>query len=421
MAGPVAQVGRTRLPLNRAASTPSVARWPPDPANTSSPTHRRRAGPAPTAPPAREPSHAERCRTLVHGERRGALSTLAADPAGYPFGSVVSFGLADDGDPLFFVSLMAEHTQNALRDPRASLLVAEPVPEGADPLASGRVTLLGLLAPVDDDGPRRGPGALPRRQPGGVLLHRLRRLHLPAPRGRPRPLRRWLRADELGRRRRLRRRRARSLGRRRGRDHPAHERRPRRGAGAVLPPLRAPARHGRRRRCRRSTATASTWSRSAPTTARRCGSRSRRSARPATRSARRWSRWWPRRARPADHCQRRRPRRAAWLGSAHARPTPALGTREDRLGLLAVVTQPRLGDEHLERHELFRAQVAGLGQRQPHVEGAEPELEWVDGAEADEAVRRLPAVARGEGAAGQNESPDLVEEPGGLGRSPCRR
>ena len=116
------------------------------------------AGPAPTAPPAREPSHAERCRTLVHGERRGALSTVAADPAGYPFGSVVSFGLADDGDPLFFVSLMAEHTQNALRDPRASLLVTEPVPEGADPLASGRVTLLGLLAPVDDDGRERRAG-----------------------------------------------------------------------------------------------------------------------------------------------------------------------------------------------------------------------------------------------------------------------
>jgi putative heme iron utilization protein len=106
---------------------------------------------APTAPPAREPTHAERCRTLVAGERRGALSTLAADPAGYPFGSVVSFGLADDGDPLFFVSMMAEHTQNALRDPRASLLVTEPVPEGADPLASGRVTLLGLLTPVEDD------------------------------------------------------------------------------------------------------------------------------------------------------------------------------------------------------------------------------------------------------------------------------
>jgi putative heme iron utilization protein len=79
------------------------------------------------------------------------LSTLAADPEGYPYGSVASYGLDDRGNPLFFVSLMAEHTQNAIRDPRASLLVTEPVPEGADPLASGRVTLMGLLSTVSDE------------------------------------------------------------------------------------------------------------------------------------------------------------------------------------------------------------------------------------------------------------------------------
>ncbi|MGH9250107.1 MAG: pyridoxamine 5'-phosphate oxidase family protein [Acidimicrobiales bacterium] len=98
-----------------------------------------------------EPSHAERCRTLVASASRGALSTLAADPQGYPYGSVASYGLDDRGNPLFFVSLMAEHTQNAVRDPRASLLVTEPVPDGADPLASGRATLLGLLSPVAED------------------------------------------------------------------------------------------------------------------------------------------------------------------------------------------------------------------------------------------------------------------------------
>ena len=106
----------------------------------------------PAGPPPREPSHAERCRTLVASGTRGALSTIAADPAGYPYGSVASYGLDDRGNPLFFVSLMAEHTQNAMRDPRASLLVTEPVPDGADPLASGRVTLLGTIAAVDDDG-----------------------------------------------------------------------------------------------------------------------------------------------------------------------------------------------------------------------------------------------------------------------------
>jgi len=77
-------------------------------------------------PPPPEPTHAERCRTLVAGANRGSLSTLAADPEGYPYGSVASFALDDAGNPLFLVSLMAEHTQNALRDPRASLLVTEP-------------------------------------------------------------------------------------------------------------------------------------------------------------------------------------------------------------------------------------------------------------------------------------------------------
>ena len=103
--------------------------------------------PQPGGPPP-EPSHAERCRTLVACGTRGALSTLAAEPPGYPYGSVASYGLDDRGNPLFFVSLMAEHTQNAIRDPRASLLVTEPVPDGADPLASGRVTLMGLLSTV---------------------------------------------------------------------------------------------------------------------------------------------------------------------------------------------------------------------------------------------------------------------------------
>ena len=106
--------------------------------------------PRPPGPPVPEPSHAERCRTLVGSMSRAALSTLAADPPGYPYGSVATYAVDERGNPLFFVSLMAEHTQNAMRDARASLLVAEPVADGADPLASGRATLLGLLAPVAD-------------------------------------------------------------------------------------------------------------------------------------------------------------------------------------------------------------------------------------------------------------------------------
>lgn len=109
------------------------------------------SGAGPSMPPPPEPTHAERCRTLVSSASRGALSTLAADPAGYPYGSVASYALDADGNPLFFVSLMAEHTQNAIRDARASLLVTEPVPEGADPLASGRATLMGDMIAVSDE------------------------------------------------------------------------------------------------------------------------------------------------------------------------------------------------------------------------------------------------------------------------------
>jgi len=107
--------------------------------------------PATTSTPPREPSHAERCRTLVAAATRGALSTISIEPPGFPYGSVASYGLDERGNPLLFVSLMAEHTQNAMRDPRASLLVTEPVPDGADPLASGRVTLLGHLPTVPED------------------------------------------------------------------------------------------------------------------------------------------------------------------------------------------------------------------------------------------------------------------------------
>ena len=91
------------------------------------------------------PSHAERVRTLVNGSGSALLSTIARDPAGYPFGSLVTFLVDTDGSPWVLVSTMAEHTRNAQSDPRASLLVTEQAPSGVDPLALGRVSLVGDL------------------------------------------------------------------------------------------------------------------------------------------------------------------------------------------------------------------------------------------------------------------------------------
>jgi len=101
--------------------------------------------------PAPEPTHAERARTLVAGSNRGVLSTVALDPAGYPFGSVATYAIDEAGRPIVFVSTMAEHTRNAAADPRASLIVTEPFPERSDPLAAGRVTLIGDLGAVSGD------------------------------------------------------------------------------------------------------------------------------------------------------------------------------------------------------------------------------------------------------------------------------
>lgn len=86
------------------------------------------------------PSHAERARTLVAGQKTGSLGTLALEPAGYPYASFTTFALFE-GEPVFLISRIAEHTRNLVADPRASLLVNEL--GSADPLANGRVTLLG--------------------------------------------------------------------------------------------------------------------------------------------------------------------------------------------------------------------------------------------------------------------------------------
>ena len=94
------------------------------------------------------PSHAERARTLMEALKTGTLATLAKEPEGHPYASFVTFAL-HGGDPVLLVSEMAEHTQNLRRDGRASLLAAEST--AADPLANGRVTLVGECRVADTE------------------------------------------------------------------------------------------------------------------------------------------------------------------------------------------------------------------------------------------------------------------------------
>jgi putative heme iron utilization protein len=109
----------------------------------------KHAGPggASNQPEVVEPNFAERARTLVYLGRVGSLSTLSRKQPGFPFGSVMPYGLDDLANPVLLISTMAMHTQNAQADPRSSLLVTQPDIIG-DPLGASRVTLLGNILPV---------------------------------------------------------------------------------------------------------------------------------------------------------------------------------------------------------------------------------------------------------------------------------
>ena len=94
------------------------------------------------------PSHAERARTLAEDVGTATLCTVSKEPSGHPYGSFVAYSM-DGPTPIFLVSKLAEHTRNMLQDERVSLLIAEP--GTGDPLARGRVTLLGTCAELTGD------------------------------------------------------------------------------------------------------------------------------------------------------------------------------------------------------------------------------------------------------------------------------
>ncbi|MDG5486213.1 HugZ family pyridoxamine 5'-phosphate oxidase [Mycolicibacterium gadium] len=112
-------------------------------------------GDAPSVPPPltevanpTRPSAAEEARTIAASTNTGTLATLTAD--GDPWASFVTYGLLG-GAPVLCVSNLAEHGRNLAGDPRASIAIVAPSSE-SDPLASGRVTLAGVVeAPTGDE------------------------------------------------------------------------------------------------------------------------------------------------------------------------------------------------------------------------------------------------------------------------------
>lgn len=96
-----------------------------------------------------DPTRAKEARSLANSHDTGVLCTLSVKRPGFPFGSVTPYALDDFGRPLLLLSSLAVHTKNLLANPHASLLIAEE-PEEDNPLAAGRVNLMGMVQPVPE-------------------------------------------------------------------------------------------------------------------------------------------------------------------------------------------------------------------------------------------------------------------------------
>jgi hypothetical protein len=136
---------------------PGVSDGPPEATTDTDDAH---GAPAAGGPSIAEPTHAveparrrtpgEEARTLVAGAGSGSLASLSED--GTPWASLVTFGATAAGEPVLVVSTMAEHARNLAREPRCSIAIAEPVPDGEDPLDRARITLAGhVIVPEGDE------------------------------------------------------------------------------------------------------------------------------------------------------------------------------------------------------------------------------------------------------------------------------
>ncbi len=88
-------------------------------------------------------------RALFLSQSNAVLCSLHAGLDGWPFGSIVPYAVLANGDPVVFLSEIAEHTKNLQQDGRASLFLADPVARDR-PQAGARLSMLvRARAPAD--------------------------------------------------------------------------------------------------------------------------------------------------------------------------------------------------------------------------------------------------------------------------------
>lgn len=88
---------------------------------------------------------------LYHSQTYGVLSTLSRRLNGYPFGSVVPYGLDGQGKTIVLLSAIAEHSKNISTDQRCSLTITE---GHGDVQSNARLCIVGDMKALPDEDSR---------------------------------------------------------------------------------------------------------------------------------------------------------------------------------------------------------------------------------------------------------------------------
>ncbi len=86
-------------------------------------------------------------RRLLRTQELGVLSTHSKSMDGYPFGSVTTYISTVNGEPIFYISDLAQHTRNIQQNPKMSLIAFTGNDDDAN--AGARVTLVGEAVKIE--------------------------------------------------------------------------------------------------------------------------------------------------------------------------------------------------------------------------------------------------------------------------------
>lgn len=88
-------------------------------------------------------------RNLVRSREKAVLATVMRETSGDPYASLVLTACDHQGNPLTYISDLAEHTKNVIANQRASMLF-ECTGGLNDPLSGARVTLQGQMVETEE-------------------------------------------------------------------------------------------------------------------------------------------------------------------------------------------------------------------------------------------------------------------------------